>query len=153
MNSQGVFGRQHPASPHPLCPCSLARPQSPKPPQGEGRQMEGKRQFYSETTSLHPAKSPCSQLGVVQPLGGGARLAQDQRKSSCPRGRTDSMDKEGDRGSAGDRAALESREGGQEAWGWSLLRALHPEPRDGAGSCTGPCSRARTWAVFLRRPG
>lgn len=51
------------------------------------------------------------------------------------------MGKEGHRGSAGDRASLESRESGQEAWGWSLVRALpsslHPEPREGAGSCTG----------------
>lgn len=51
------------------------------------------------------------------------------------------MDREGDRASAGDRAALQSREGGQETWGWCELRALlsslHPEPREGVGSCTG----------------
>lgn len=53
----------------------------------------------------------------------------------------DGMDEERDRGSTGDRAALKSRESEQEARGWSLLRALlsslHPEPREGAGSCTG----------------
>lgn len=143
LNSQGVSKRKHPACPHPLCPCSLPTSQTPKPPQGEDRQLEGKKQFHSKTTSLHPA-SQVPQLGFPQPLGSGARLARDQRKSSFPRGRTDGIDEQGDRGSAGDRAALESREGGQEAWGWSPLRALlsslHPEPREGAGSCTGPAA-------------
>lgn len=111
------------------------------------RQAAGRQEAISQQTHISPPCQPSPlvpQLGVPQPLGSGARLPRDQRESSFLRGRIDGIDEEDDRGSAGDRAALESRDGGQEAWGWSPLRALlsslHPEPREGAGSCTGPAA-------------
>lgn len=83
---------------------------------------------------------PCRVLLVPQLsawlfLRSRGQLAQDQREGSPPRGRKDGVDKEGDMeplGYTGDRAALESGEGGQESSCWSPVRALpsrlHPEP-------------------------
>lgn len=127
----------------PLFPAQVT---DPKASPGR-RQATGRQEAISQQNHISPPCQPSPlvpQLGVPQPLGSGARLARDQRKSSFLRGRIDGIDEEDDRGSAGDRAALESRDGGQEAWGWSPLRALlsslHPEHREGAGSCTGPAA-------------
>lgn len=93
---------------------------------GEG-QLEGK------TTALHLAKSFLSPRSVLRGLWKvEGSLHRFRGKVPLQETRKDGVDKVGDMeplGFAGDRAALESREGEQESLCWSLVRAL-PSPED-----------------------